>query len=46
LLPKSKLLRLSCQWAARGDKCSIMRVRLDLPLAAVPPREDCKRYVS
>jgi hypothetical protein len=40
LLPKSRLLLLSCQCAASGDRCSIMSVRLDLPLAAVPPRED------
>lgn len=43
LLPNSKLLLLSCQCTARGDRCSIMSVRLDLPLAAVPPREDWRR---
>lgn len=43
LLPNRRLLLLSCQCPASGDRCSIMSVRLDLPLAAVPPREDWRR---
>jgi len=43
LLPKSRLLRLSCQCACSGLRCNIISVRLLLPLAAVPPREDWRR---
>lgn len=43
LLPNRRLLLLSCQCAASGDRCNIMSVRLDLPLAAVPPSEDWRR---
>lgn len=44
LLPKTKLLLLSCQCASSGLKCSSMSVRELLPLAgAVPPREDWRR---
>lgn len=46
LLPKSNELLLSCQCAASGDRCSSMSVRLLLPSAAVPPREDWRRYVN
>lgn len=40
LLPKTKLLLLSCQCCCKGDKCNNISVRLDFPVTAfVPPRE-------
>jgi hypothetical protein len=44
--PNSKLLRLSCQCAAKGLRCNNIKVRELFPLAVVPPSDDWRRYVN